>query len=105
MYQFLSNISSSKIIKKITSINDLTEIVRILNQNEERFWSLFFKQFDHKQEKTSFQCNNNEQTIGFWWALGASNTELIDIFFGTKIRWIRKPDPIKRKKLLCKKTI
>ena len=30
--------------------------------------------------------------------MGATNAELIDIFFGTKIRWIRKPDSMEVKK-------
>ena len=41
MYHFLSNIPNSKMTKKITSINDLTEVVKILENNEERFWFLF----------------------------------------------------------------
>ena len=102
MYIFLSQISLNTTTKRLTNLQDLEQMVKTLEQNEEKFWSLFVKNFGHKREKPSFQYNNNEQTITFWWTLGETNTELIDIFFGTKIRWIRKLDAMEIKSTVHK---
>ena len=67
MYNFLSNVSRCKIDIKIESVDSLIELVQLLKQNEQKFWNLFFQKFCHRQDKVSFQYNNNEQSIGFWW--------------------------------------
>ena len=94
MYFVLLKIPINSKFKRISKMEELKNTIDQLKILEEKFWSLFVKKFGTQPDKTSFQYNNNEQTIGFWRVIGDINVDLIDIFFGTKVCWVRKPDPM-----------
>ena len=55
------------------------------------FWQSFSKMTGLEKRIDNSQFNHNENSVGFWWAIGSSRKELFDIFFGTKIFWIKPP--------------
>ena len=62
-----------------------------LLSREKDFWRQF-KNFSGSdlREFTSYTFHLNRQSIGFWAAFGVNSETLIDIYFGSKIRWTQE---------------
>ena len=93
LYDFLTKVSKRSLPskKRTWSLEELErELVRRAHLKD---W--FKKKFAEISQigvpEQGFEFNTNTSKIHWWWAWGCDTRELIDLAFGTRVRWIQEP--------------